>query len=142
MTVSVRAAAAFEGRSIDPVPEAERHGRPRSLFTLWFAANMQVTAAVTGALTLLSGLPIDVSIALYAALSGMFAVIGYWLIHRFGWLASALSVVVFVYLSIRLVGTQDLGAVLAAPRLEFGKFLLALSLTASWQLTFRPYVAV
>ncbi|MGO1049104.1 purine-cytosine permease family protein [Crossiella sp. CA198] len=220
MTESVRAAATIEARSIDPVPEAERHGRPRSLFTLWFAANMQVTAAVTGALTLLSGLhpvwglvaialgnvlggvpmalhaaqgpklgvpqmiqsraqfgvygavlplvlvvimylgffasgnvlggqaisgisglPIDVSIVLYAVLSGVFAVIGYRLIHRFGWVASALSVVVFVYLSIRLISTQDLGAVLAAPRLDFPKFLLALSLTASWQLTFGPYVA-
>jgi NCS1 family nucleobase:cation symporter-1 len=28
------AAAALEVRSIDPIPEAERHGHPRSLFTL------------------------------------------------------------------------------------------------------------
>ncbi|MBP2477958.1 NCS1 family nucleobase:cation symporter-1 [Crossiella equi] len=220
MSGQVRAVATVEARSIDPVPESERHGGPRSLFTLWFAANMQVTAAVTGALTLLSGLhpvwglvaialgnvlggvpmalhaaqgpklgvpqmiqsraqfgvygavlplvlvivmylgffasgnvlggqalaqitglPVDGSIVAYAALSGVFAVIGYRLIHRFGWLASALSVLVFVYLSVRLVTTTDLGTALAGVTLDFPKFLLALSLTASWQLTFGPYVA-
>lgn len=45
-----------ERRSIDQIPENERHGHPRSLFTLWFAANMQITSAVTGALTVLVGL--------------------------------------------------------------------------------------
>ncbi|KAA2248437.1 cytosine permease [Solihabitans fulvus] len=209
-----------ERRSIDPVPESERHGHPRSLFTLWFAANMQITSAVTGALTVLVGLhplwalvavvlgnalggvpmalhaaqgpklgvpqmiqsraqfgvhgavlplllvvvmylgffasgnvlggqavagithlPIDVSIACYAALTALVAILGYRLIHRFGWVASVLSVVVFVYLSVRLVAGKDVGAVLAAPKFDLPAFLLALSLTASWQLTFGPYVA-
>ncbi|QWF80703.1 purine-cytosine permease family protein [Amycolatopsis sp. CA-230715] len=210
----------LERRSIDPVPESERHGHPRSLFTLWFAANMQITSAVTGALTVLVGvhplwaivavvlgnalggipmalhaaqgpklgipqmiqsraqfgvygavlplvlvvvmylgyfasgnvlggqavaqithLPADAAIAVYALASALIAIVGYKLIHRFGWVASALSVIVFVYLTIRLVSGHDLGAVLAEPHLDFPKFLLALSLTASWQLTFGPYVA-
>ena len=42
-----------ERRSIDYIPPEERHGKPRSLFNIWFAANMQVTAAVTGALAVL-----------------------------------------------------------------------------------------
>ncbi|SHH11277.1 purine-cytosine permease family protein [Streptoalloteichus hindustanus] len=209
-----------ERRSIDPVPESERHGHPSSLFSLWFAANMQITSAVTGALTVVVGLhplwaivavvlgnaaggvpmalhaaqgprlgvpqmiqsraqfgvfgaalplvlvvlmylgffasgsvlggqavagvtrlPVDLSIVLYAGLSALIAIVGYRLIHRFGWVASALSVVVFVYLSVRLVTTRDVGAVLAAPHLDFPAFLLAVSLTASWQLTFGPYVA-
>ncbi|WP_370934184.1 cytosine permease [Amycolatopsis sp. cg13] len=213
-------AATLERRSIDPVPESERHGHPRSLFTLWFAANTQITSAVTGALTVLVGvhplwaivavvlgnalggipmalhaaqgpklgipqmiqsraqfgvygaalplvlvvvmylgyfasgsllggqavaqithLPTDAAIAVYALASALIAIVGYRLIHRFGWLASALSVVVFLYLTIRLVSGHDLGAVLAAPHLDFPKFLLAISLTASWQLTFGPYVA-
>ena len=33
-----------EQRSIDVVPDAERHGTPISQYTLWFVANMQVTA--------------------------------------------------------------------------------------------------
>ncbi|MGV7942651.1 cytosine permease, partial [Mycobacterium kansasii] len=39
-----------ERRTIDVVPDAERHGTPRSQFTLWFGANLQITAIVDGAL--------------------------------------------------------------------------------------------
>ncbi len=38
-----------ERRTIDVVPDDERHGSPRSQFTLWFGANMQITAIVDGA---------------------------------------------------------------------------------------------
>lgn len=47
-----------ERRSIDPIPDSERHGSVRNLFTVWFAANMQVTAVVTGALGVILGLPL------------------------------------------------------------------------------------
>ena len=39
-----------ETRSIDYIPENERHGHPFSQFTLWFGGNLQITAIVTGAL--------------------------------------------------------------------------------------------
>ncbi|WP_328698730.1 purine-cytosine permease family protein [Brevibacterium rongguiense] len=39
-----------ETRTIDMVPDAERHGRPFSQFTLWFGSNTQITAIVDGAL--------------------------------------------------------------------------------------------
>ncbi len=39
-----------EARTIDWVPERERHGRPFSQFTLWFGSNTQITAIVDGAL--------------------------------------------------------------------------------------------
>lgn len=45
-----------ERRSIDFIPDDERHGTARSLFNVWFAANMQVTAIVTGALLVIIGL--------------------------------------------------------------------------------------
>jgi NCS1 family nucleobase:cation symporter-1 len=44
-----------ERHSIDVVPDAERHGTPLSQFTLWFGANMQVTAVVDGALAVVFG---------------------------------------------------------------------------------------
>lgn len=44
-----------ERRSIDFVPHRERHGRPFGQFTLWFGANMQITAIVTGALSVIFG---------------------------------------------------------------------------------------
>jgi len=46
---------AVETRTIDVVPDAERHGSPRSQFTLWFGANMQITAIVDGALAVVFG---------------------------------------------------------------------------------------
>ena len=42
-----------ERRSIEFIPQSERHGSVFSLFTLWFAANMQITTVVTGAVWLL-----------------------------------------------------------------------------------------
>lgn len=44
-----------ERRSIDFIPERERHGSPFHQFTLWFGANMQITAIVDGALAVLFG---------------------------------------------------------------------------------------
>ena len=45
----------IEIRSIDYVPEQERHGGLASQFTLWLAANLQITAIVTGALAVVFG---------------------------------------------------------------------------------------
>src|SRR5213595_1004747 len=44
-----------ERRSIDFVPGNERHGSPVQQFTLWFGANMQITAIVDGALAVVFG---------------------------------------------------------------------------------------
>src|SRR5215472_11395810 len=46
---------AIELRSIDYIPDAERHGGLASQFTLWLAANLQITAVVTGALAVVFG---------------------------------------------------------------------------------------
>lgn len=51
----VRETLRVERRSIDVVPDGERHGSPRSQFTLWFGANMQITAIVDGALAVIFG---------------------------------------------------------------------------------------
>jgi nucleobase:cation symporter-1, NCS1 family len=45
----------IERRSIDVVPDTERHGSPVNQFTLWFGANMQITAIVDGALAVVFG---------------------------------------------------------------------------------------
>ncbi|MGP8097838.1 MAG: cytosine permease, partial [Steroidobacteraceae bacterium] len=47
--------ASIEVRSIDYVPDGERHGGLASQFTLWLAANLQITAIVTGALAVVFG---------------------------------------------------------------------------------------
>ena len=48
-------AVKVERRTIDVVPDHERHGTPRDQFTLWFGANMQITAIVDGALAVVFG---------------------------------------------------------------------------------------
>src|SRR5690606_38699787 len=45
----------IERRSIDYIPESERHGRVYSQFTLWLGANRQIAAIVTGALAVVLG---------------------------------------------------------------------------------------
>ncbi|MFE4253931.1 purine-cytosine permease family protein [Streptomyces sp. NPDC056910] len=45
----------LETRTIEVVPDEERHGTPRSQFTLWFGANMQITAIVNGSLAVVFG---------------------------------------------------------------------------------------
>jgi nucleobase:cation symporter-1, NCS1 family len=43
-------AARIERHTIYPIPAAERHGRARDLFTVWFGSNIMVLTIVTGAL--------------------------------------------------------------------------------------------
>ncbi|WP_037568339.1 purine-cytosine permease family protein [Phaeacidiphilus oryzae] len=52
-------APTVEVRTIDQIPEDERHGRARDLFTIWFGSNIMVLTVVTGALaTTVYGLPL------------------------------------------------------------------------------------
>ena len=51
----MNASPGVERRSIDVVPAHERHGSPANQFTLWFGANMQITALVDGALAVVFG---------------------------------------------------------------------------------------
>lgn len=40
----------IESSTIQPVPEDQRHGRNRDMFTIWFGTNIMILAIVTGAL--------------------------------------------------------------------------------------------
>lgn len=53
--MAVGGATQIEKRSIEVVPGHERHGSPINQFTLWFGANMQITAVVDGALAVVFG---------------------------------------------------------------------------------------
>jgi len=209
-----------ERRSIDVVPDGERHGRPFSQFTLWFGANLQITAVVTGALAVVSGagafwavvallagnllggavmalhsaqgprlgLPQMISsraqfgvygavvplafvvvmyfgffasgtvlagqavghlthlgdvpgILVFALATGVAAAVGYRLIHRLGRIAGVVCALAFGYLGVRLAVRAPLGELLSDHRFSLPLFLLAVSLSASWQLAFGPYVA-
>lgn len=210
----------IEKRSIDYIPEAERHGRLFSQFTLWMGANLQITAIVTGALavvlggdvfwsliglligqligggvmalhaaqgpklglpqmissrvqfgvygaaipivlvclmylgftatgTVLSGQALgqlfgvsdSVGILIFASVIVLVTVLGYRVIHWIGRVASVIGVIAFVYLFSRLMSQVDVGALLQIRHFSWSSFLLAVSLAASWQIAFGPYVA-
>ena len=214
-------AVQVERRTIDVIPDDERHGTPGNQFTLWFGANLQITAIVDGGLavvfgadalwailgllignvaggvvmalhsaqgprlgipqmissraqfgvygaclplvlvvlmylgfaatgTVLSGQAINailhvdtpaVGIVIFGALTLLVATVGYRLIHTLGRIASVLGAVGFTYLGIRIFAGYDVPALLGAKPFELATFLLAISLSAGWQLTFGPYVA-
>ncbi|MFF1565043.1 purine-cytosine permease family protein [Streptomyces sp. NPDC058293] len=214
------AEALVERRSIDVVPDAERHGTAFSQFTLWLGANLQITAVVTGALAVVFGgdvvwslvglvvgnllggavmalhsaqgprlglpqmiqsraqfgvrgavVPLLLVILMYigffasgsvlagqavgelthtgdttgivvfALVTAAMATVGYRVIHALGRVASIVCAIAFVYLGIRLLDRVDLSALLHDAHFDAPMFLLAISLSASWQLAFGPYVA-
>lgn len=209
-----------ERRSIDVVPDDERHGTAFSQFTLWLGANLQITAVVTGALAVVFGgdvvwslvglvlgnllggavmalhsaqgpklglpqmiqsraqfgvkgavVPLllvilmyvgffasgsvlagqataelthtddTTGIVLFAVVTAVMAVVGYRVIHALGRVASVICAVAFVYLGVRLLDRVDLSALFGDAHFDLPMFLLAMSLSASWQLAFGPYVA-
>lgn len=209
-----------ERRTIDYIPDSERHGRPVSQFTLWLGANLQITAIVTGALAVvlggdvfwslvglaagqmlggavmalhgaqgprlglpqmissrvqfgvlgatlplvlvclmyvgfsaggtvlagqaiaqLSGISPTAGVLVFAALVLLSAVLGYRLIHGLGRLMSIVGVAALAYLFARLLAEHDIAALLANRHFTLANFLLAMSLSASWQIAYGPYVA-
>lgn len=210
----------IEVRSIDRVPEAERHGGLASQFTLWFAANLQITAIVTGALAVVFGgdvfwslvgltagqliggavmalhaaqgpqlglpqmissrvqfgvygavMPIvavclmyigfsasgcvlagqalgrllhvddGVGIVLFSIFIVLVTLAGYRFIHLLGRFASVVGMLAFIYMFSRMLAAHDIRALLVERRFSVSQFLLAMSLSASWQIAYGPYVA-
>ncbi len=210
----------IEVRSIDYVPDEERHGGLASQFTLWLAANLQITAIVTGALAVVFGgdvfwslvglllgqliggavmalhgaqgpqlglpqmiscrvqfgvygaiIPIVAVCLMYIGFSASGCVLagqavgqllgvddalgivifsclivtvtlfGYRFIHLLGRIASVVGIAAFVYMFSRLFATHAISALLAVRHFSASKFLLAMSLAASWQIAYGPYVA-
>lgn len=210
----------IEIRSIDYIPDAERHGSLASQFTLWLGANLQITAIVTGALAVVFGgdvfwslialfigqllggavmalhaaqgpqlgLPQMISsrvqfgvygaaipivavclmyvgfsasgsilagqaiaellhvdlrtgIVLFGALIILVTLAGYRVIHGLGRVSSVIGVLAFLYMFYRLCMAHDVRGLLAIRRFSLDQFLLSMSLSASWQIAFGPYVA-
>ncbi|KTS71293.1 purine-cytosine permease family protein [Pantoea stewartii] len=78
---------------------------------------------------------------LFSALIIVIAVLGYRVIHQLGKLASLVGVLAFAYLFITLVVTHDLTPVWQNQHFTLAHFLLAVSLSSSWQIAFCPYVS-
>lgn len=210
-----------ERRTIDRVPESERHGSPRDQFTLWFGANLQITAVLDGALAVVFGaeamtaivglavgnilggivmalhsaqgprlglpqmissraqfgvkgatLPLLLVILMYlgfaatgtvlageamnlllgasnpavgmivfGVLTAVIALVGYKVIHVMGRIATVVSIIGFAYLAYQLFHQYDIHSAFGQKPATVATFLLAVSLSAGWQLTYAPYVA-
>ena len=212
--------AAIEVRSIDYVPDDERHGGLTSQFTLWLGANLQITAIITGALAVVFGgdvfwslialllgqliggavmalhaaqgpqlglpqmiscrvqfgvygaiIPIVAVCLMYIGFSASGCVLagqaigqllkvddgfgivifscfivvvtlfGYRFIHLLGRVSSIVGIAAFLYMFSRLFATHNISALLAERHFSLSRFLLAMSLSASWQIAYGPYVA-
>ncbi len=115
------------------------------LFVIVMYLGFYAAGVVLGAqaLTALTGLPLSAGIIVLALLSTLVAIFGYNLIHRFERYLSALVAVVFLVLTLLLV-FGDVPATHPAPAsggFVLGPFLLAVSVSATSQLGFAPYVA-
>lgn len=209
-----------ETHSIDYIPESERTGSLFSQFTLWFGANLQITAIVVGALAVVLGgdvfwsliglligqvvggsvmalhgaqgprlglpqmissrvqfgvygavIPIVLVCMMYIGFSAtgsllagqslanmihvsdttgilifggsivVLTICGYHIIHMMGRWASIIGIAAFVYMFFQLLIRYDISALLANRHFSWEMFLLAVSLSASWQIAFGPYVA-
>ncbi|MFE0171301.1 purine-cytosine permease family protein [Streptomyces sp. NPDC059002] len=79
---TVDRAGRIEAHGIDHIPDGERHGRPRELFSVWAAANVNYLSLVIGGALVLMGLSLWQAIAvivvgnLFWLLTGVLAISG------------------------------------------------------------------
>ncbi|WP_129661404.1 purine-cytosine permease family protein [Rothia uropygialis] len=78
---------------------------------------------------------------IFAVFSTVLAIAGYKWIHKFSHAASVLSGIVFVLLLIIILGGPMRSDITANTSFALAPFILGISLSASWQLTFGPYIA-
>ncbi|WP_030666630.1 cytosine permease [Streptomyces rimosus] len=104
----------------------------------FFASGTVLAGQAVGELTHLGDTP---GILVFAAVTAVAAAVGYRLIHLLGRVASVVCALAFLYLGARLLERADLATLLHDRSFSFPLFLLAVSLSASWQLAFGPYVA-
>jgi NCS1 family nucleobase:cation symporter-1 len=82
-----------------------------------------------------------VGILIFGAATTIIAIVGYRLIHAMGRISSVIGMLAFVFLTYKLLAGTDVGALAADASFSMASFLLAMSLSASWQIAYGPYVA-
>ncbi|MFD7293989.1 purine-cytosine permease family protein [Streptomyces sp. NPDC059897] len=108
------------------------------MYVGFFASGSVLAGQAVGELTHLGD---TTGIVVFALTTAVTAAVGYRLIHTLGRIASVVCALAFVYLGIRLLEQAELSALLVDRAFDLPTFLLAVSLSASWQLAFGPYVA-
>ena len=80
-------------------------------------------------------------IVIFSCFIVIVTLLGYRFIHLLGRVASIVGIAAFIHMFSRLFASHDIAALLARRHFSLGKFLLAMSLSASWQIAYGPYVA-
>lgn len=81
------------------------------------------------------------SIVIFSVFILMLTIFGYRVIHTVARIAALLSVIAFAYMFWSLLNHHDIGLLLHDHDFSATGFWLAVSLSASWQLSFCPFVA-
>ncbi len=89
----------------------------------------------------LLGVDDGVGIVIFSCIIVRVTLLGYRFIHILGRVASIVGIAAFGYMLSRLFASHDVAALLAERQFSLSKFLLAMSLSASWQIAYGPYVA-
>ena len=87
------------------------------------------------------GVNLRLATVLVSVLCAVLAIFGYRMIHQFERLISLTCGLGFLYLTIRLLTVHHVGSVWHSGNVPFGVFLLGITLSATWQITYAPCVA-
>ncbi|AEW03658.1 permease for cytosine/purines uracil thiamine allantoin [Sulfobacillus acidophilus DSM 10332] len=100
------------------------------------------TSAVLGGQAISGWLhvPATAGILLVAAVCAVLAIYGYDTIHRYERYLAVIFAVAFLYLTVRMLSHPVAGGV-SPHGFSFPTFLLSVSVFATWQITYAPYVA-
>ena len=110
------------------------------LMYLGFAATGTVLAGQ--AINSMFGLESPVfGILAFGALTAVVALVGYRLIHIMGRIATVVGIVGFGWLALQLFTHYDIAGAFGQKPFTMASFLLAIALSAGWQMTYAPYVA-
>ena len=104
---------------------------------LYIGFNTTGTILSGQAIAQLTGLSPSAGILIFSAVIALFAACGYRMIHLLGRAAAVLGLIAFAYLFARLLSVNDITPLLRH-RFAWDSFLLAVSLSASWQIAFDP----
>jgi len=101
------------------------------------------TSAILGGAALAAWWGINVKLAtvIVSILCTVLAVYGYRMIHQYERWVSLVSGLGFVYPTIRLLTVHHIGSVWHSGSVPYGTFLLGVTIAATWQITYAPYVA-
>jgi NCS1 family nucleobase:cation symporter-1 len=87
------------------------------------------------------GINVKITTVLVSLVCAVLAIYGYRMIHQYERWISLVSGLGFVYLTIRLLTVHHIDTVWHSGSVPYGMFLLGITIAATWQITYAPYVA-